>query len=121
MHVLVCEDDVSVRTVLGRMLERLGCRVTQAEHGGEALAKYLIDPADVVLTDMVMPEMDGVETIKAFRKRHPQVRLVAMSGGAMAGAVLYLNLAMKLGASAVLPKPFSVEELTRALEIPNLH
>src|SRR5687767_4779415 len=114
MHVLVCEDDTDVRSVLGRMLERLGCRVTQAKDGRDALAKHLIDPADVVLTDMVMPGMDGVETIRAFRKQHPEVRVVAMSGGAMAGAVLYLNLAMKLGASAVLPKPFSVEELTRA-------
>jgi CheY-like chemotaxis protein len=121
MHVLVCEDDASVRVVLGRMLERLGCRVTEAENGSEALTKFQRDPADVVLTDMVMPEMDGVETIKAFRKQHPDVRLVAMSGGAMAGAVLYLNLAIQLGASAVLPKPFSVEELTRALGIPNLH
>jgi CheY-like chemotaxis protein len=121
MHVLVCEDDASVRLVLGRMLERLGCRVTEAEDGDDALAKYKKDPADVVLTDMVMPGMDGVETIRAFRKRHPEVRVVAMSGGAMAGAVLYLNLAIQLGAAAVLPKPFSVEELTRALGIPYLH
>src|SRR5215212_6500976 len=117
MHVLLCEDDIDVRTVLVRLLERLGCRVTQAENGGEALQKHTADPADVVLTDMIMPEKDGIETIRAFRQQFPDVRLVAMSGGAIAGAVVYLHLALRMGASAVLPKPFTVRELASAIGV----
>jgi CheY-like chemotaxis protein len=118
MHVLLCDDDDALRSALRRLLERLGCHVTEASNGDEALRLQSTVSADVLLTDMLMPVKEGIETIRAFRKEYPQVRVIAMTGGGTGGAVTYLQLAQRLGAATVLPKPFTSEELARALGIP---
>lgn len=115
-HVLLVEDDADIRSVVRRQLERLGCRVTEAEDGGAAGVCQNADPADVLLTDLVMPGKEGLETIKDFRRRYPDMRLVAMSGG-ISGADNYLKVAKAFGAASLLPKPFTLDELAAAVGV----
>ena len=119
LHVLVVDDNDAIRGVVRRQLERAGCRVTDASDGDVALRCQRSDPADVLLTDMVMPGKEGVETIREFRRLYPAMRLVAMSGGGIGDASTYLEVARAFGAAALLKKPFSNEELLRAVGIPD--
>jgi CheY-like chemotaxis protein len=116
-HVLLVDDDADIRHIVRRQLERLGCRVTEAGDGGAAGACQRADPADVLLTDLVMPGKEGLETIQDFRQRYPDMRIVAMSGGGMGGASTYLTVAKAFGAVSLLPKPFTMDELASAVGI----
>jgi CheY-like chemotaxis protein len=118
MHVLLCEDDATGRAFLTPLLESLGCRVSQATEGDAALRAQAADPADVLLTDLVMPGKDGLETIRIFRRQFPKVRVVAMSGAGVNGPGVYLEMAQRLGAAAILSKPFTPESLREALGLP---
>lgn len=101
--ILVVDDDVQVRSFLATVLEVEGYRVFQACNGKEAQALLREGVADLVITDLVMPEQEGLETIHAVRRLWPRLPIMAISG-AFGGA--YLDLAKKLGADAVLRKPF---------------
>jgi DNA-binding NtrC family response regulator len=114
-HVLLADDDAKLREAVRRMLEILECRVTEAGHGGEALAIHAQDPADILLTDIVMDGKEGLETIKAFRAQYPSVRVIAMSGGGVGSAATYLKMATHFGADTTLPKPFTMDQLRSAL------
>jgi DNA-binding NtrC family response regulator len=116
-HVLLVDDDADLRTALRRRLERLGCRVTEARDGAEAIRCHQADAADVLLTDLIMPGKEGVETIAEFQQSYPSVRRVAMSGGGVVPAGVYLQMAEGFGATEVLQKPFSVAELSRAIGV----
>ena len=69
------------------------------------------EPPDLMMTDIIMPEHEGIETIGAVRKKYPEVRVIAMSGGGRMSATDYLQTALAMGADAILAKPFSSEEL----------
>ena len=69
------------------------------------------NPADLVVTDMIMPEQEGIETIRELRQLNPQVKVVAMSGGGRIEPKTYLELAKRMGAAHTLTKPFSVQEV----------
>jgi CheY-like chemotaxis protein len=116
-HILLVDDDAAIRRVVRRQLEGLGCRVTEAADGDAALACQHADPADILLTDMVMPGKEGLETIQDFRRRYPGMRLVAMSGGGVGDAGNYLKVAQAFGAVSLLPKPFTLEELANAVGV----
>lgn len=96
-------------------LEHFGCRVTEAADGDEALALQARDPADVLITDIVMPGHDGVETIGDLRRDYPQLKIIAMSGHDLAST--WLTLAERMGVSAVLVKPFTIETLASAVGV----
>ena len=102
-RILVVDDDAQVRSFLATLLETDGYTVIQAGDGKQAQARCQETVFDLVITDLVMPEQEGLETIHAVRKQWPQLPIVAISG-AFAGA--YLELAKKLGASAIFRKPF---------------
>jgi len=108
VKVLVVDDDAQVLSFLSSLLEGEGYRVFQAADGKQALAKCREDLPDLVITDLVMPEQEGLETIHAMRRDWPQIRVIAMSG-ALGGA--YLELARKMGADAVMRKPFESGEI----------
>lgn len=114
MRILVVDDDEQLRTIIARMLEIRGHSVAQACAGSQAIQMIRREPPDVVLTDLVMPFQDGLAVIMMLRKELPTVPAIAMSGGLMHASV-YLNLAKKLGARAVLAKPFTSQELYDAL------
>jgi DNA-binding response OmpR family regulator len=110
-RICLVEDDRPLRTVLARFLTQSGYEVVQAEHGRQALQVMELRPADLVITDMIMPEMDGVETIVALRREYPKVKIIAMSGGGLRSAEQYLQLAQMLGAQKTFSKPIIPQEL----------
>jgi CheY-like chemotaxis protein len=112
MRILVIEDNLDLRDYLRLALETQGYQVLTARNGEEALGYLNGHPVDVVLTDIFMPEMDGIETIAALRKLFPDIRVIAMSGRP---GVDYLGVARELGVTRTLRKPFDIEELLAAL------
>ncbi len=113
--ILVIEDDSSFRNVLVQMLEKAGHTVRQAEDGNKALEICPVFQPDVVLTDIIMPDKEGLETIQELLQLCPNMRIIAMSGGGRVGPDSYLPLAKKLGAKATLQKPFMRDELMAAI------
>lgn len=114
-RILVVEDDETLRHTLVATLTRLGYEVAQAGNGREAMQVCSARAPDLVLTDILMPEQEGLETISRLRRLYPAVKIVGMSGGGRAPAIDYLKMAKQMGAGAVLAKPFDTEALKAAL------
>ena len=110
-HILIIEDDVPVRTVIRRMVEAEGHEVIEAQDGQTGVEAYRENPADLVITDIVMPKKEGLETIKELRKDYPDVRIIAISGGGKVQGKQYLELASKFGAMRTFEKPFTWKKL----------
>lgn len=110
--VLVVDDDEDVRQVLRLFLESGGYRVLEAADGGKALELVRGEHIDVVMTDLVMPEREGFETIQAIRRERPSLKVIAMSG-AFGGE--FLHIAKLLGAHCTLQKPLKVEKVLAAV------
>ncbi|MGH7560304.1 MAG: response regulator [Gemmatimonadales bacterium] len=115
-RILLVDDDDLSRGAVHKMLERAGYIVESTGAGAEALARYRTDPVELVITDLIMPDMDGLEIIQELRKVNPSVRILAISGGGRVDANEYLSVARKFGAVEVLSKPFSNLELRQAVE-----
>lgn len=114
--VLVVEDSPAVRMAIVDVLEGLGHAVTEAENGRYALDRLPDGPFELVITDVLMPEVDGIEVIKAIRRTHPGTRILAISGGAPNLPAGYaLKLTEMFSADAVLYKPFMNDELRKAV------
>lgn len=114
-QILVVDDRPDVTGFMRAALERAGYRVAVAENGSRALALQRAHPADVLITDIFMPEGDGIETIDRVRAEFPGTRIIAMSG-AVRGRQDYLSVAAQIGVDATLHKPFTVDELIRTLK-----
>lgn len=115
--ILLVEDDEQLRSMLRIVLDRAGHEVQEAGNGKEALEIYSRRPTDLIVTDIVMPDKEGLETILEFRRSYPDVKIIAMSGGGRTGAQNYLELAKKLGADHILTKPFSNKEILDGIQI----
>lgn len=113
--ILVIEDDKSFRNVLVQMLDKAGFEVSQAGDGNQAIELCRQIQPDVVLTDIIMPDKEGLETIQELLALCPNMRIIAMSGGGRIGPDSYLPLAKKLGAKATLQKPFMRDDLLSAI------
>lgn len=111
--ILVVDDEELVRVTLRQMLEKAGHEVFEATNGDEALRAFdeHKDKADLVITDIIMPEKDGIETIAALRKQKPDLKIIAISGGGRTGNMDFLDIAKKFGASDILAKPFEKEQV----------
>lgn len=114
--ILVIEDDSSFRNVLVQMLAKAGYEVRQAGDGNQAVEVCTDFNPDLVLTDIIMPDKEGLETIQDLLAINPNLKIIAMSGGGKFGPDSYLPLAQKLGAKASLQKPFMREELISTIE-----
>ena len=112
MRVLVIEDSPDLTAYLRTALESNGYEVLTAKNGREALGYLNGHPVDMVLSDIFMPEMDGIETIAALRRKLPDVKVVAISGRP---GVDYLTVTRELGVTRTLRKPFGIDELIQAL------
>lgn len=112
LTVVVADDDAAVRHLMSRVLTRAGFRVLEAPDGREALRLAQAEAADLVITDLVMPEQDNIETIGMLAKLEPRPAIIAISG-AFGGTML--RAASALGAATALQKPFSANELLRAV------
>ncbi len=114
-RILVVEDDGAIRRSLERTLTNSGFLVAEAANGREAIAAYDPGKIDAVVLDIIMPDVEGLETLRALRHISPNVKVIAISGGGQICAEDYLTLARKLGAQAALEKPFSAATLLSAL------
>lgn len=110
VKILLIEDDAAVRHATRVVLELAGHAIVEAANGMRIESTIAEESPDLVLTDMLMPDRDGVETVLAIRRRFPTLRIIAMSGGGTRGD-LDLGVARKLGVSATLNKPFEPEDL----------
>jgi CheY-like chemotaxis protein len=115
-RVLIVDDDADMRLSLKLALEMAGYAIEVAADGREALAIQKQRPADILITDIFMPESDGFEVIDAVRRAFPQTRIIVVSGGARLAKREYLLDAALMDVDAVLPKPFDVETLLRTLD-----
>ena len=113
MRILVIEDNADLRDYLRQALKLEGYDVLSARNGKEALGLVDGQALDAVVTDLFMPEMDGIETIAALRRKMPGVRFIAISGRP---GVDYLAVARELGVAHTLRKPFEIDELLKALQ-----
>lgn len=114
-HILLIDDDEAIRCVLGRTLEQAGYRVTPACHGREGLQFLERTRFDLVVTDIVMPEMEGIEVLMQIRKRGFTAKVLAMSGGGALGIDGNLRVAALLGAHKTLVKPFTGSDFIAAV------
>ncbi|MDX2108668.1 MAG: response regulator [Verrucomicrobiota bacterium] len=116
MNILVADDNDQLRPMMCRMLEAEGHSVTQAVNGVEALEMVQLAPVDLLITDIIMPEKEGIETIVELRRKFPKIRILAISGGGWMEPDAYLETARELGAHATLPKPFNREAFLAAVQ-----
>lgn len=114
--ILVVDDDADVRRVLQLFLERAGYDVTTAADGCEAVATYARTPHDMVITDIVMPKMEGIETIAELREMNPTVPIIAISGGGRIGAHDYLTWVRRCGVEHTFVKPIDRLDLLEAVK-----
>jgi CheY-like chemotaxis protein len=109
--ILVVDDERLNRMALRKMLQAGGHDVTEAENGQQALSCLEHHQVDVVVTDIIMPEKNGLETISEIRRKYPNIRIIAVSGGARPYGPGALNAAETLGANGSLAKPFGQKEI----------
>lgn len=117
MRVLLIDDEPMVRKVVRKMLERAGHVVVDVENGRVGLRQLKMANFDLIVTDIIMPDVAGIEVLITVRERHPSIAVVVMSGGGRLGDVDFLDVARKLGAAATLQKPFTSEVLLKAIDL----
>lgn len=115
-NILIIDDEHTIRNIVKRILQHEGHRLMEAENGRDGLKCIDREPVDLVITDLIMPEQEGLETIRILKKEHPEIRIIAISGGGRIEPGRYLNMAAKLGAGDTLKKPFSRTELLSAVK-----
>ena len=113
--ILVIEDDEIVRGVIRRVLQSKGFDVLEASDGKQGVDVFREKSADLVITDIVMPNKEGLETIRDLRRLDPQVKIIAISGGGRNTPDDYLDVAEKFGAMRTFEKPFEWDDLIQAI------
>ena len=114
-RILIIEDDAEVRELLRTLLSRAGYAISVASDGIEGIHAYRTDPADLIITDLVMPGKEGLETIVDLRREFPDLKIIAISGGGLDGQNNYLNAARLCGATMTFRKPFKNQEIIDAV------
>jgi two-component system, chemotaxis family, chemotaxis protein CheY len=115
-RILIIDDEASIRRPLHVILERAGHEVVSAANGSEAVRLWRHCAGDMVITDIHMPEKNGLEAIIELRQIAPQARILAMSGGDLNTRVDVLGDATLLGAVHTIAKPFTLDEMLRAVD-----
>jgi DNA-binding NtrC family response regulator len=110
-ELLLIDDDVAMRSMLFRVITRAGYKVHEAGDGREGLKILADHPIALVLTDIIMPDVEGVELIFRIRKSHPWMPIIAMSGGGRMSPKGYLEVAKSCGANRTISKPFDIDQL----------
>lgn len=114
--VLVIDDDTIVRRALCAGLAKLGYPTAEAPTAEAGLAEFKKEKPEIVITDVVMPEKNGLQLITEIRALNPKVKIIAMSGGGKANNGEFFDFATELGAAATLAKPFELEDVKAVLE-----
>ena len=114
-RILIIDDEPNLRSTLRRTLHQAGHQVSEAGNGAEGIDSYERDPPDLIITDILMPEKEGIETIIALHRADPDLPIIAISGGGHSGGMDFLCSAEKLGARHTLSKPFRGDQLLSAV------
>jgi len=115
-RILVIDDEEDFRRIVSRMLASGGHEVEEAADGRQAIEAYRARPSDLVVADLYMPEIDGVEAIIRLRHEFPDVRIIAVSGGGHLGQDDVLTIAAAVGAQATLTKPLDKKMLLATIQ-----
>ena len=115
-RILIVDDDASIRRTLSILLRKAGYEVTQAADGSEAIRLWRQGGGDLVITDLHMPEKDGIQTIIELLSHSPGVRIIAMSGGGQTKRLDLLGNASLLGAVFTIEKPFTIAEMMAVVD-----
>jgi len=115
-NILVIDDDKLMCLALAKILISAGYNVVQAADGEEGLRLYRTQDFDLVITDLIMPDKEGIQIIRELRKENSQIRIIAMSAGGRGGATDYLKWARLMGAKQCLSKPIRREDLLAAVQ-----
>ena len=115
-HILVVEDSEDLRYIIKDILQRAGHQVSEACDGSEVSQRFTGDPVDMVITDILMPEQEGISTILQIRRSNPNIKIIGMSGGGKGGAEHYLEMAREFGADATMQKPFKKAQLLEIVD-----
>jgi CheY-like chemotaxis protein len=115
-RILIIDDDQMVLNMLRQVLEGAKHTVVEAANGEVAMRLWREQPADLIVTDILMPEKDGLEVIRELRRECPTVKVIALSGGSRKVHFDALDVARRFGAVATLEKPFELKELLAAVE-----
>ncbi len=113
--ILIVDDEKLARITIRKMLERAGHEIVEAATGVEGIGSFKAGQFDLVMTDIIMPDMEGIEMIAELRRIAPDVRILAASGGGRTRNLDFLKLAQEHGARRVLAKPFSQDDLVTAV------
>ena len=114
-HILLVEDDQLVSETLASVMMSSGHTVVKASNGIEGLKRFAEHAFDLVVTDIIMPDKEGIEMILDMRKHKPETKIIAISGGGRTGNVEFLNMAASVGAMATLKKPISLAKFRNVL------
>ncbi len=114
--ILIIDDEPQIRSMIRLILERTGYTVLEATDGVEGLRLFREKAADLIITDLIMPNKDGIGLIIELKKQYPDVKIIAMSGGGLNRPDGYLRGAQKLGAACTLSKPINRQELLRVVK-----
>ncbi len=115
-HILIIDDEQPIRLMLRKLFESEGYTVTEASNGREGLKRYHENPADLIITDIIMPDKEGTETIMELKKENPAIKIIAMSGGGKNKPDGYLHTAKLLGAKQTFEKPIRKDALLEAIK-----
>lgn len=113
--ILLIDDDEAVRDVTAEILRQAGHTVDTAPDGNAGLTLHRAEQHDLIITDMMMPDMDGLELIMALRHTEPRPRIIAISGGYQFSESLFLPVAQRLGVQRAMAKPIRADELLQAV------
>ena len=114
-RILIIEDDKRLRVALAENLQNYGFEVSEAENGLDGINKHKEQIADLIVMDIIMPEKEGIETIREIKRDYPSVKIIAISGGGVLGPDHYLNVALAIGADKAIKKPFRTEKLVETI------
>lgn len=114
-RILIVDDEDLVRLTLRQFLERAGHEVFEAGDGNEGLRQIEVCRPELVISDIIMPDREGIETIHKIRQDYPAVKIIAISGGGRIGATDFLEIAARVGADRTLAKPFTRDILIDAV------
>lgn len=114
--VLIIDDDAAMRRMMSRVLTDARHQVIEASDGRDGIRKFRAEAPEIIVTDIVMPEQEGIQTIREIRAAGSTVGIIAISGGGGDDGALYLTIAEELGADAVLQKPFRLAELVAVID-----
>lgn len=114
--LMIVDDDPMIREMLTQAFINENYDVIDAPDGKTALKKFRTENVDVVITDIIMPDMEGIETIRELRKIKPDAKIIAFSGGGSISPEGYLKIASSMGAQYTFQKPISIKELSEAVK-----